>query len=337
MPLSRREFVRHALAASVALPAFHTWRAALRSDSAHAERSGNPILPGWYADPEARIFEGRYWIYPTYSAPYDQQLFLDAFSSPDLIRWTRHPHVLDVANVPWARRAVWAPSIVHKDDWYYLFFGANDIQNDHQVGGIGVACARHPAGPFRDYLGHPLVERFHNGAQPIDPFLFTDRDGAHYLIYGGWSHCNIARLNADFTAFVPFRDGSTFREITPRGYVEGSWMFEKDGTYYFMWSEGGWTGPDYAVAYATGSSPLGPFERVGKILQQDPAVATGAGHHSVLHAPGSPNWYIVYHRRPLGEHDPNHRVVCIDVMRFDASGAIQPVVLTTAGVERDAL
>lgn len=337
MTLSRREFVRHALAASVAFPALHTWRATMRSDGAHTERSGNPILPGWYADPEARIFEGRYWIYPTYSAPYDQQLFLDAFSSPDLIRWTRHPRVLDVANVSWARRAIWAPSIVRKDDWYYLFFGANDIQNDQQVGGIGVARARHPAGPFRDYLGHPLVDRFHNGAQPIDPFLFTDRDGAHYLIYGGWSHCNIARLNADFTAFVPFRDGSTFTEITPRGYVEGSWMFEKDGTYYFMWSEGGWTGPDYAVAYATGSSPLGPFERVGKILQQDPAVATGAGHHSVLHAPGSPNWYIVYHRRPLGEHDPNHRVVCIDVMRFDASGAIQPVVLTTVGVERDAL
>jgi len=337
MPISRREFVRHTLAASLAFPALHAWRAVTRSATTNAERSGNPILPGWYADPEARIFEGRYWIYPTYSAPYDQQLFLDAFSSPDLIRWTRHPRVLDVANVPWARRAVWAPSIVRKDDWYYLFFGANDIQNDQQVGGIGLARARHPAGPFRDYLGHPLVDRFHNGAQPIDPFLFTDRDGAHYLIYGGWSHCNIARLNADFTAFVPFRDGSTFREITPRGYVEGSWMFEKDGTYYFMWSEGGWTGPDYAVAYATGSSPLGPFERVGKILQQDPAVATGAGHHSVLHAPGSPNWYIVYHRRPLGEHDPNHRVVCIDVMRFDTSGAIQPVVLTTAGVERDAL
>ena len=87
-----------------------------------------------------------------------------------------------------------------------------------------------------------------------------------------------------------------------------------------MWSEGGWTGPNYAVAYAIGTSPFGPFERVGKILQQDPAVATGAGHHSVLQAPTSGKWYIVYHRRPLGETDRNHRVVCIDELRFDEQG-----------------
>jgi beta-xylosidase len=245
--------------------------------------------------------------------------------------------VVDAANIAWAKRAVWAPSVLFKNDWYYVFFGANDIQNDTQLGGIGVARARHPAGPFEDHLGLPLVDKFHNGAQPIDPFVFTDDDGTDYLIYGGWRHCNVAKLKTDITGFVPFADGSTFKEITPAGYVEGSWMFKKDGKYYFMWSEGGWTGPDYAVAYAIGSSPLGPFERAGKILQQDPAVATGAGHHSVLHAPGSSKWHIVYHRRPLGDRDRNHRVVCIDEMRFDAAGAIQPVVITMDGVERDVL
>ena len=186
-----------------------------------------------------------------------------------------------------------------------------------------------------DALGHPLVGAFHNGAQPIDPFVFQDADGSDYLIYGGWRHCNVAKLNADFTGFVPFPDGTTFKEITPEGYVEGSFMILKDGKYYFMWSEGGWTGPNYAVAYAIGASPTGPFERVGKILQQDPAVATGAGHHSVLHAPGSPTWYIVYHRRPLGDTDRNHRVVCIEELRFDASGRILPVTLTREGVARD--
>ena len=135
---------------------------------------------------------------------------------------------------------------------------------------------------------------------------------------------------------MPHADGSTFKEITPEGYVEGSWMFVKAGRYYFMWSEGGWTGPNYAVAYAIGESPLGPFTRIARILQQDPAVATGAGHHSVLHAP-SGKAYIVYHRRPLGDRDRNHRVVCIDEMRFDASGRIQPVAITHEGVGRDPL
>jgi beta-xylosidase len=188
-----------------------------------------------------------------------------------------------------------------------------------------------------DYLGKPLIDRFHNGAQPIDQFVFKDRDGAFYIVYGGWRHCNIARLNDDFTGFVPFDDGTTFKEITPKGYVEGAFMLLKDGKYYFMWSEGGWTGPNYAVAYAVGDSPFGPFERVGRILQQDPAVATGAGHHSVLHASRSGRWYIVYHRRPLGETDRNHRVVCIDELRFDDRGMIQPVRITTSGVPPDAV
>jgi beta-xylosidase len=112
-------------------------------------------------------------------------------------------------------------------------------------------------------------------------------------------------------------------------------MFVKEGKYYFMWSEGGWTGPNYAVAYASASSPLGPFERVGQILKQDPSVATGAGHHSILRAPRSGNWYIVYHRRPLGQKDRNSRVVCIDELKFDEKGAILPVVITKEGVAPD--
>lgn len=300
-------------------------------------RSGNPILPGWYADPEAHVFEKQYWIFPTYSAPYDQQTFLDAFSSTDLVTWAKHARVLDVADVSWAKRAVWAPSIVEKGGWYYLFFGANDIQNDQQTGGIGVARARSPDGPFKDYLGRPLIDRFHNGAQPIDQMVFKDRDGSYYIVYGGWRHCNVAKLNADFTGFVPFADGSTFKEITPEGYVEGAFMLIRDDKYYFMWSEGGWTGPNYAVAYAIGSSPFGPFQRVGKILQQDSTVATGAGHHSVLQSPASGTWYIVYHRRPLGETDRNHRVVSIDELRFDKQGLIQPVKITREGVAADPL
>ena len=302
---------------------------------AQPARSGNPILPGWYADPEAHVFNGQYWIFPTYSAPYGEQTFMDAFSSTDLVTWTKHAHVLDTANVKWARRALWAPSVVQNNGWFYLFFGANDIQNDQQHGGIGVARARSPEGPFVDVLGKPLIDRFHNGAQPIDQMVFQDTDGSWYIVYGGWRHCNIAKLNSDFTGVVPFADGSTFKEITPNGYVEGAYMLVKDGKYYFMWSEGGWTGPNYAVAYAVGTSPFGPFERVGKILSQDSTVATGAGHHSVLHAPGSSKWYIVYHRRPLGETDRNHRVVSIDALTFDAHGMIAPVSITTTGVVAD--
>jgi beta-xylosidase len=301
--------------------------------SAQQPTSGNPLFKGWYADPEGVVFGDTYWIFPTYSAPYDEQLFFDAFSSPDLVTWTKHERVLQAKDVKWAKRAMWAPSVIEKDGKYFFFFGANDIQNNEAEGGIGVAVADKPAGPYRDHLGKPLVDKFHNGAQPIDQFVFKDADGTYYLIYGGWRHCNIARLNDDFTGFVPFEDGTTFREITPKGYVEGPFMFRRDGKYYFMWSEGGWTGPDYCVAYAIGDSPFGPWERLGKVLQQDSKIATGAGHHSVIHVPGTDEYYAVYHRRPLSETDGNSRVTCIDRMRFDKEGRILPIKITNEGVE----
>jgi beta-xylosidase len=295
--------------------------------------AGNPVFPGWYADPEAVIFGKEYWIYPTYSAAYDQQTHMDAFSSPDLVKWTKHENIIDVKEVKWAKRAMWAPSIIEKDGKFYLFFSANDIQNDQQPGGIGVAVADKPAGPFKDYIGKPLLDKFHNGAQPIDQFVFKDRDGQYYMIYGGWRHCNIVRLRSDFKGFEPFPDGKTFKEITPEGYVEGPIMFMKGGKYYFMWSEGGWTGPDYSVAYAIADSPFGPFKRIGKVLQQDPNIATGAGHHSVIKSPSADEWFIVYHRRPLGDKEGNHRVTCIDRMEFDAQGMIKPVKITHEGAE----
>ncbi len=299
--------------------------------------SGNPLFKGWYADPESVVFGKQYWIYPTYSAPYDQQVFFDAFSSSDLVHWKKHNRILDTSNVKWAKRAVWAPAIIKKKKQYFLFFGANDIQNDQEYGGIGIAVARNPEGPFKDYLGKPLIDKFYNGAQPIDQFVFRDKDGKYYIIYGGWRHCNIAQLKKDFTGFIPFDDGKLFKEITPEGYVEGPILFIRNNKYYFMWSEGGWGGPNYSVAYAIADSPFGPFQRVGKILQQDSAVATGAGHHSVIHNAKEDSWYIVYHRRPLGETDANHRVTCIDKMYFDKSGMILPVKITFSGVKSETL
>ncbi len=297
------------------------------------QMSGNPILPGWYADPEAAVFDGSYWIYPTTSAPYAEQVRFDAFSSPDLVHWTRHAGVLKKEAISWAREAMWAPSVVENGGKYYFFFSANDIKNNDEIGGIGVAVADRPEGPYRDLLGKPLVGEFHNGAQPIDQFVFKDDDGTWYMIYGGWKHANIVRLKDDFTGVLPLADGTLYKEITPAPeYVEGSLMFKRDGRYYFMWSEGGWGEPGYSVAYAIADAPTGPFKRIGKVLEQDDRIATSAGHHSLIHATDDDSWYIVYHRRPLGETSRHHRATAIERMEFDAQGHILPVKITHEGV-----
>ena len=152
------------------------------------------------------------------------------------------------------------------------------------------------------------------------------------MYYGGWGHCNVVKLKPDFSGLLPHEDGSLYKEITPDKYVEGSFMIKRNGQYYFMWSEGGWTGPDYCVAYAISDSPFGPFNRVGKILEQDPKIARGAGHHSMIYVPKNESWYIFYHRRPLDKTGANDREVCLEKMEFDANGFIKPVQITVEGV-----
>lgn len=295
--------------------------------------SGNPVFTGWYADPEGTIMDGQFWIFPTYSAEYDKQIFMDAFSSPDLVHWTKHEKVISQDGISWLRRALWAPAIMAANGKYYLFFGANDV-HEGEVGGIGVATADKPEGPYKDALGHPLIGDIVNGAQPIDQFVFHDDDGEYYMYYGGWGHCNVVRLSQDLLSIIPFPDGEMYKEITPRRYVEGPFMLKRNGKYYFMWSEGGWTGPNYSVAYAISDSPFGPFERVGKILEKDENVARGAGHHSVIKLPGKDKYYIVYHRRPLNETAGNNRETCIDKMEFNKDGTIKPVQMTFKGVRK---
>ena len=307
--------------------------------TAHGQK--NPVIDGWYADPEGVIFDKSYWIYPTFSAKYENQVFLDAFSSKDMVKWKKHHAIIDTSTIKWARMAIWAPAIIEKDNRYFLFFSANDIQSkqrngiaDDTLGGIGIAVADHPGGPFKDHLGKPLINKFYNNAQPIDQYVFKDKDDQYYIIYGGWGRCNIGKLNSDFTGLSLFSDGALVKEITPQGYVEGPTMFIRNEKYYLMWSEGGWTNGTYKVAYGVSDNVFGPFERKTTVLEADESIATGAGHHSVLNIPGSDEWYIVYHRRPIPNLGRDHRVVCIDKMFFDANGDIQNVKMTFDGVKR---
>lgn len=300
--------------------------------TSNCEAQQNPVFKGWYADPEAIIYNNEYWIFPTYSAPYEQQTHFDAFSSKDLVNWKKHPSIIDNKEVKWAEKAMWAPSVIEKGGKYYFFFAANDV-HEGEIGGIGVAVADKPEGPYKDLLGKPLINDIVHGAQPIDQYVFRDKDGQHYMFYGGWGHCNVVKLADDFKSLVPFEDGTIYKEVTPENYVEGPTMFIKDGKYYFMWSEGGWTGPDYKVAYAIADNPLGPFKRIGTILEKDPNVAKGAGHHSVIKIPNEDKYYIVYHRRPLDKEKSFERETCIDEMVFDQNGHIKPVKMTFEGVK----
>ena len=290
----------------------------------------NPIVPGWYADPEARFYEGKYYIYVTKSdSEFGEQLNLDAFSSSDLVTWEKHENILDMTGFPYVTHAVWAPTIIFHNEKYYLIFASNNVQFDHQVGGLEITVSDSPTGPFKAVLDKPLVEKLHNKAEPIDAHLFKDDDGTIYLYYGGAEHCNVCKLNDDLTGLVPICGDELYHEMTPPGYMEGPCMIKDKGIYYFMWSSGNWRDETYCISYASSASPLGSFDNTTKILASQPPLADGPGHHGYLYVKPIKQYLIVYHRRIIGDSEPGHRVLCLDKMHLH-DGKIDPITMTTS-------
>lgn len=230
-------------------------------------------------------------------------------------------------NSAWAEDSFWAPCTVEKSGKYYLYYTANNPVANEKVNGIGVAVSDSPGGPFEDVLDAPMVGEQINGANAMDQQVFFDDDGKIYLIWGG-SRVNIAPLNEDMVTLENWEDGSGPKDISPNeGFGEGSYMLKHNGTYYFMWSEGGYGTPDYRVAYAKSESITGPFDRIGLILSKDDVVADGPGHHSIF-SDDEGQLYIVYHRRIIGDDVADNRVLAVDKFFFNEDGSIKPVVMT---------
>ncbi len=286
----------------------------------------NPVIPGLFADPQIASFGGRYYLYPTTDGYAGWGgTYYKAFSSADLVTWTDHGVILDLApDVSWADNSAWAPAVANRNGQYYLYFSGG-LATGNTAKQLGVAVSASPTGPFRDALGRPLVTSGQfSGGQTIDPAVFTDDDGRSYL-YWGQGVARVVPLNADMISFDP----AQVRTITPAGYNEAPFVFKRNGTYYFMWSENDTRSEDYRVAYATGASPTGPWTNRGVVLSKRlDAGIRGTGHHSVVRAPGTDVWYIAYHRFAVPAGNGTNRETAIDRMQFNADGTIQPVTPT---------
>ena len=305
-----------------------------------------PILEGFHADPEVLYSNKtkKYYIYSTTDGFEGWGgYYFQVFSSTNLIDWTNEGTMLDVKSdqVPWARGNAWAPAIEEvkqKDGTYkYYFYYSADAGRRKE---IGVAIADDPCGPFVDF-GKPIISDSPVGrGQQIDVDVFTDpKTGKHY-IYWGNGYMAGAELNDDMTSIKQ----NTITVLTPEGgtlrdyaYREGTYVFYRNGTYYFLWSVDDTGSPNYHVAYGTSKKPLGPITVAEEpiVLKQDPSKQIyGPAHNSVLQIKGKDQWYIVYHRinRDFLNNGPGiHREVCIDEMKFDKKGKIIPVQPTLNG------
>jgi GH43 family beta-xylosidase len=297
-----------------------------KQDATFSERTmlaNNPALPGFTADPKVAVFNGLYYIYPTIDgyAGWSSTQF-KAYSSPDLVNWTDHGVILDLASVSWGKTNAWAPTITERNGKYYYYFVAS--------GQIGVAVSDSPTGPFKDALGKPLIATGQYNTNPIDPEVFVDDGGQAYLYFGNTSLW-VVKLKSDMVTI----DGPA-TNITPANFREGVTMFKRNGKYYLMWSEDDTRSENYRVSYAIGNSPTGPFSTAANnpVLSKDLSLGIkGTGHHSILKIPSRDEYYIVYHRFAIPGGDGYHREVCIDRMYFNADGTIQKVKPTLEGIQ----
>lgn len=288
----------------------------------------NPIIKGWYADPEARIYNGKVYLYVTNSLPFEEQKNLAVVVSEDLERFFVIDDILDMTTFQGAKMAIWAPSVIEKSGKYYIIFSANDIKKDGQIGGLYIGVSDSPDGKFKNIFknGQPFLNIFINGAQPIDPHFFKDGEDI-YLYYGGWGHLNFAKMNDSMDGLELIneaKDKKLFLELTPKDYVEAPCMLKIKNKYCLMYSSGNWTNGTYCVKTSMGESPFGPFIE-GETILKESLLADGPGHNGVFEFNG--RCYIAYHRRIKGDAVSYHRILCVDELRIE-QGKIQPVEMT---------
>lgn len=280
-----------------------------------AQLAGNPIFPGDHPDPEIRIFNDKYYIYPTNEGPDNS---FHAYSSSDLTNWVDEGPIFSLRrDCNWANVNGWAPSVIKRNNQYYLYYTAEAK--------IGCAVSNSPTGPFRD-LGYPFIENDPFTVDIIDAMAFIDDDGQAYLYYGGsnGSRMVVRKLNPDMVTFA-----SGPQDITPQGYTEAPFLIKRDGIYYMSYSNGSWFNETYNVQYSYSNSPIGPWTYGGIILSSADD-KTGPGHHAIMQIPGCDDYYMVYHR-----YDGTNRFRSsnIDRMYFNPDGSIRKVQMTDRGVQ----
>lgn len=301
----------------------------------------NPVLDGYYADPEILFAEktGKFYIYPTSDGFTNWSgTYFKTFSSGNLVDWKDEGVILDLAkDVSWAKKNAWAPCIIEKkmDGHYKYFYYFTAAQK------VGVAVADNPAGPFVD-SGKPLIENYPEGVkggQQIDPDVFTDPKTGKSYLYWGNGYMAGAELNEDMISLKP---GSTKVTTPDKNFREGTYVIYRKGVYYFMWSVDDTRSENYQVRYGTADSPLGKIsipENNLVIAKDKEAGIYATGHNSAIQIPGTDEWYLVYHRfnypngLAMGRAAGYNREVCIDKLEFNTDGSIKQGKPTHSGIQ----
>lgn len=302
----------------------------------------NPIIRDQFsADPTARVFNNKVYVYPSHDIVPPEGQRQDwfcmedyhVFSSENLTDWTDHGVIVTQNKVPWVRPdsySMWAPDCVERNGKYYFYFPS--APKGGMGFGVGVAIADTPEGPF---VCEPEPIKGING---IDPCVLLASDGNAYIFWGN-GRCAKLKDNmkeiADDTPKEKVKWGEREFEMygvnclkgLPNRQAEGPFAFEYNGNYYLTYP---YVRENTEVlGYAMSKNPMGPYEYKGLIMAEHEN-GCWTNHHSIINYKGQ--WYLFYHHNDFSPRDDKRRSVCIEKLYFNADGIIKEVKPTMRGV-----
>jgi beta-xylosidase len=291
----------------------------------------NPIIRDQFtADPSARVFEGKVYLYSSHDILANESRGrvgwfcmedYHVFSSDNLTNWVDHGVIVSQDKVPWVNSksyAMWAPDCIYRNGKYYFYFPAPAKDTSYGRGFfIGVAVSDKPNGPFT-----PQPKPIEN-VRGIDPNVFIDKDGQAYL-YWAARNIYVAKLKENMLELAS--EPKVIEGLPDKGLKEGPYLFERKGIYYLTYPHV----PDSTerLEYAIADNPLGPFKITGVIMDEKPGCWTN--HQSIIEYKSQ--WYLFYHHNDLSPHFDKNRSVRIDSLFFNEEGTIRKVIPTLRGV-----
>ena len=289
----------------------------------------NPLITDQFtADPTARVFEGKIYVYPSHDILANENRGrigwfcmedYHVFSSSNLTEWTDHGVIVSQNKVPWVDStsfSMWAPDCMYRNGKYYFYFPAR-AKDKSLRGGIGVAVSDKPYGPFT-----PQPEPIKN-AHGIDPNVFIDKDGQAYL-YWAARNMYVAKLKENMLELAS--EPKMIEGLPDKGLKEGPFLFERNGIYYFTYPHVEDT--TERLEYAIGDNPMGPFKITGVIMDEKPGCWTN--HQSIVEYKNQ--WYLFYHHNDLSPYFDKARSIRADSLFFNEDGTIKKVIPTLRGV-----
>ncbi|KAF2670173.1 glycosyl hydrolase family 43 protein [Microthyrium microscopicum] len=295
---------------------------------------GNPILgDGTYysADPAPFVHNGSLYIVAgrDQAAPMQNDFVMNEWQifktdDPATNDWIHYPAIAKSNTLfKWAApgRAYAAQLVPGKDGKFYLYAPVSQARSSSKDPfGVGVGVSNSPVGPFTDlHPAGPIVSQTSpppgNDIQNIDPTVLIDDDGRVYMYYGTFGRLKGVELQKDMITPI-----GRSKDYGLPGFFEAAWLMKRKGTYYLVYAanNAGPTSPctptsyHACQAYATASSPLGPWTFRGVMLD---VVTSTTSHAGAVEFKGQ--WYFAYHTAEAVGSTHFRRSVAIDKLEFD--------------------